>query len=291
MAHMTKILFPVAYSPQCRQAARYAAALACRFHSELVLLHVVSQPYPVYSPPEGYTALPPEDPERTLQEHREILESFLAGEWEDLRLRRVVMEGSPAEAIVEYAHREHCDLIVMPTHGHGPFRRFLLGSVTAKVLHDAACPVWTGPHLQDAPVADSPSFRKVLCGLDLRPESREILAWAADFAREFGAELRIAHVLPVSTTRLGGFYFDPEWCATVSAAARDRIAYLQDELHTNAQVSIEVGDVPAGLRDVAETSGANLLVIGRGHPHGMLGRLRKHAYQIIRESPCPVTAV
>jgi hypothetical protein len=35
------------------------------------------------------------------------------------------------------------DLIVTPTHGYGLFRRFLFGSATLKVLHDAACPVWT----------------------------------------------------------------------------------------------------------------------------------------------------
>jgi len=40
---------------------------------------------------------------------------------------------------------------MMPTHGLGGFRRFLLGSVTAKVLHDADCPVWTGVHLERAP--------------------------------------------------------------------------------------------------------------------------------------------
>ena len=33
---------------------------------------------------------------------------------------------------------------MMPTHGCGPLRRFLLGSVTAKVLHDVSTAVWTG---------------------------------------------------------------------------------------------------------------------------------------------------
>jgi len=38
---LSKILLPVAFSERCRGAARYAAAPACHFHSELTLLHVV----------------------------------------------------------------------------------------------------------------------------------------------------------------------------------------------------------------------------------------------------------
>jgi hypothetical protein len=40
------------------------------------------------------------------------------------------------------------DLIMMPTYGMGSFRRHLIGSVTAKVLHDVACPVWTAAHVE-----------------------------------------------------------------------------------------------------------------------------------------------
>ena len=51
--------------------------------------------------------------------------------------------------IVELAHESPDQtVILMPTHGYGPFRRFILGSNTAKVLHDADCPVWTGVHLE-----------------------------------------------------------------------------------------------------------------------------------------------
>jgi len=54
---------------------------------------------------------------------------------------------------------------------------------------------------------------------------------------------------------------------------------------------VESGDVPHTVRLVAEAEGADLLWIGRGHAHGLLGRLRTNAYAILRESPCPVVAV
>jgi nucleotide-binding universal stress UspA family protein len=46
-----------------------------------------------------------------------------------------VHAGDPAQNLVQLAHAEAVDLIVMPTHGHGPIRRSILGSVAAKVLH------------------------------------------------------------------------------------------------------------------------------------------------------------
>jgi len=96
----------------------------------------------------------------------------------------------------------------MATHGYGPFRRFLLGSVTAKVLHDAACPVWTGPHLEQAPSYRNIGFHRIVCAIDLAQRSRAVLEWAGRFAREFDAELDIVHVLPHTLVQLGGIYFD-----------------------------------------------------------------------------------
>ena len=50
----------------------------------------------------------------------------------------------------------------MSTLGEGAFYRFLLGSVTAKVLHESHCPVWTGAHLEEAQAREF-SIRHVLC--------------------------------------------------------------------------------------------------------------------------------
>jgi len=60
----------------------------------------------------------------------------------------VLKEGDPAQQIVEYARTTDVDLIMMPTHGYGRFRAALLGSVTAKVIHDSLCALWTSAHIQ-----------------------------------------------------------------------------------------------------------------------------------------------
>jgi nucleotide-binding universal stress UspA family protein len=292
MAWLSRILAPVAFSPRCRGATQYAEALACHFHSELILLHVVAPPVALCAAPEAmaYSTAAELTAERVEQRKIE-LGTYSGGQCTDIPLTQEVVEGDPAREIVDYARDREVDLIVMATHGYGPFRRFLLGSVTAKVLHDAGCPVWTGPHLEDAPSYETIGFRSIVCAIDLAKGSGAVLEWAGRFAREYGAELAIVHVLPESLVQWGGVYFDPEWRSQAAATARGQIVRLQEELQTAGEVLIEIGDAPVEVSDVASRRKADLLVIGRGRESGLLGRLRANAYAILRESPCPVVTI
>ncbi len=61
----------------------------------------------------------------------------------DIQCRPLVIGGDPASVIVDTAIAEQVDLIVMSTHGHSGITRWMLGSVTEKVLQVATCPVLT----------------------------------------------------------------------------------------------------------------------------------------------------
>jgi nucleotide-binding universal stress UspA family protein len=286
---LSKILAPVDFSARCRGAVEYAEALACHFHSELTLVHVVS-PVQTYGYPEAM-AVVPETFEEVVDESRAALERFAAESAKGVRVNPVLLEGDPSQAIVEYASKIGCDLIVMPTHGYGPFRRLLLGSVTAKVLHDAPCPVWTGPHLEQAPAYSSITFGTVLCAVGLGPDSSTVLEWGAALAREYGSKLLVVHAIPPSTVSLGGIYFDTQWHEQVRNEAEDLIRVLLSETGSKGDIVVKTGETPHAVRMVAEECGANLLVIGRGQLAGAMGRLRTNAYAILRESPCPVAAI
>ena len=292
MAWLSRILAPVAFSPRCCGATQYAEALACHFHSKLILLHVVAPPVALYAAPEAmaYSTATELTAER-LEQRKIELGTYPGGQCTDIPLTQEVVEGDPAREIVDYARDHDVGLIVMATHGYGPFRRFLLGSVTAKVLHDAGCPVWTGPHLEAAPSYQTIGFRSIVCAIDLAKGSGAVLEWAGRFAREYGAELAIVHVLPESLVQWGGVYFDPKWRSQAVAAARDQIVRLQEELNVAGEVLIEIGDAPVAVSDLASRLRADLLVIGRGRESGLLGRLRANAYAILRESPCPVVTI
>jgi len=66
---------------------------------------------------------------------------------------------------------------------------------------------------------------------------------------------------------------------------------LQDSRAPGAEIRIEGGSVSSVVCSAAEDNKADLLVIGRALDQGMLGRLRTHAYTLIRESPCPVISI
>lgn len=292
MPKLNRLLVPVEFSPRCQGAVQYAEALATHFHCEIVLLHVVIPPLANFSSFEAMAYSSAGDLALEIAAQRTVeLDKFPCHVPADCSVRRVVMEGDPTQTIVDFAAREKCNLIVMPTRGYGPFRRFLLGSVTAKVLHDAICPVWTGPHMEAAPDFSSMHFHNVACAVDLGLHSREVLSWAGSFAAEFGAHLSLIHAIPASATRLGGFYFDPDWRTQLTRTAMERMSFLREEMGLEASVAIEAGEAPVVVGSAVETLKADLLVIGRGSTPRAHGHLPTNAYAIVRESKCPVVTV
>src|SRR5882757_9608828 len=134
MLPISKILVPVDFSERCLATLPYAAAIASGYNAELTLLHVVN---PVYSIPAagpfGPVVVPV--PSSVFTDAVKHLDIFGADLLRGVRVRRLVYEGDPVDQIVAFAHSEGINLIVMPTHGFGLLRQFLLGSVTAKILH------------------------------------------------------------------------------------------------------------------------------------------------------------
>ena len=60
---------------------------------------------------------------------------------EGVKISSVIKEGSPAKTILEVAEEEDIDLIVIGSSGKSGFDRFILGSVSDKVVNAAKCPV------------------------------------------------------------------------------------------------------------------------------------------------------
>src|SRR5579864_2881409 len=141
MQAFQKILFPVDMSDSCTAAVPYVESLARKFQAEVTLLHVLEMPPGYVTDWYGYMALVDTGAIRDARMNE--FNGYLKDKFPDLKTRRAMLEGDPAQTIGAFAQENGFDLIMMPTHGYGLFRSMLLGSVTAKVLHDAACPVWT----------------------------------------------------------------------------------------------------------------------------------------------------
>lgn len=290
MFSLKKVLLPVDFSHRCRGAARILEALHNKFQPEVTLLHVLPPPHYEYSMADLGGGIVQEYTEARTEQVRKDLEYFLDDELKHYKINRVLLEGDPARKVVQYAHDNAMDLIVMPTHGYGGFRRFMLGSVTAKVLHDADCPVMTGVHMEDAPDPEEFRLNTVGVAIDLGPMSEKLLRWADGLAKAAGANLVIYHITP-SVEGMSGEVFEPNWRVRFAEEAGKRIADLQKAAGTNAAVQFDAGDVAFKIGQLAQAGKADVLVVGRGHTAGVFGRIRAHAYSIIRTSPIPVISV
>jgi nucleotide-binding universal stress UspA family protein len=245
--------------------------LAQAFDSPLLLLHVLTPLELEFGATDIAGQMIGEIYRNRAGQVKHQLDAFLADEFGGIPVQRITAEGDAARVIVQTAH-DQAGLIVMPTHGYGPFRRFILGSTTAKVLHDADCPVWTGVHLETPPAADA--IRHIVCAVDLGPQSSKTLCWAAAVALQFGARLTLMHVAVGSADE-----------------ARAELERLLGFVNADAELLIETGDPPGTICSAAGRLGADVLAIGRGSAAGVFGRLRANAYSIIRQSPCPVVSV
>lgn len=294
MLSLKTILVPVDFSERSTHAAEHAVLLSKRFHSRVVLAHVIPPAPFEYAAFDGgaYTGGPlhaEQEIQATVEKRIHALAQKVRGPQPP---ETKVLIGDPAKEIERLVQELQADLLVMPTHGYGPFRRFILGSMTTKVLHDVSCPVFTGAHIPEVTPFNPEPYKRIACAVDLGPHSEAVLRWAWDFARAYEEDLTVIHAAPL--LEVGGAYgdmFPADTRKALMEAARTELDRLIEKVGCRAQVRVECADPASFVRDVADKAYVDVLIIGRSPDLGLLGRLRTHAYAIIREAPCPVISV
>ncbi len=188
-----RILIPLDGSPRAEQILPIVAPLWNREASRLFLVHSVSD----FRPVEGRYAPPP-----PLVQKRDDAEAYLQGVARrytnaGANVHTRVLEGPPADAILEAATREEATLIAMTTHGRTGLLRWLTGSVADKVLRASEVPVLLVRACLPAPEPASPRespFRRILIASDGSPGSLAIVDPALRWASLFGSEIDALHV-------------------------------------------------------------------------------------------------
>jgi nucleotide-binding universal stress UspA family protein len=291
MPRFHHILFPVDYSPRCVATVPFVRDMLRTSGAHLSTLYSV--PIPFYPPDVAWPGLI-QIQEEDLEAAKHRLENFNREQFANVADGTIIQaycdSGDPASAIIGFADRNEVDLIMMPTHGYGPFRSLLLGSVTAKVLHDAKCPVWTSAHIEDPGIESHVPIRSIVCGLDTKQEDLPVLHLAKCLAKEESAKLRVVHAYPQITGRPGK-YFDQELEEDIAQGAWHELSKMEREAGVDADIIVEGGSVSEVVRDVVNRFEADLVVIGRGSLHQAFGRLRTNVYAIVRDSPRPVLSL
>ncbi len=142
------IVAAIDFSETSDEALQVAAELAVMHDSELHLLHVIpdarQQAWSVEAPGLDFSLLQQE----SLADAAKVLAERTTATVDALpRVVRRVVSGLPAaREIAQYAAQHQADLVVVGTHGYGPVRRLVLGSVADRVVRMSPCPVLTVPH-------------------------------------------------------------------------------------------------------------------------------------------------
>jgi nucleotide-binding universal stress UspA family protein len=281
-----KIVFPVDYSEPCRAIVPYVEEMSRRFSADLTLVHAYG--------PEALARSPrpiadPELPEEARVLEQERLRRFTEENFPEYHTDSFAESGEPGCVLDTIVQRDGADVVMLATHGRGPVRRLLLGSVTAKALHDLGSAVWTGtgsifsghnPHLP---------YKSILCALDETPEAEAALRTAAAFARCYDARLWLVHVVetPPTNYRTDFSRYEKE----LMEAADLRLRELKGKLGVEAPHASIGGPVAESVRDEAVRRGADMIVTGRGRSQGSFSAMLSRLYPIVRHAPCPVLSV
>jgi len=145
------ILCPIDFSKGSDRAVEQAAVLANAIGAQVELLHVyqlpaLGLPDGMVTMTPGLVTVPPEFVAKRTAEAQDVLEMHrdqLTGH--GVRATTQLIEGNPIEQIVERAKQLGACMLVLGTHGHSGFKRFVLGSTAERVLRLADAPVLTVP--------------------------------------------------------------------------------------------------------------------------------------------------
>lgn len=257
-----RIVLPVDFPGASPGLLHQAATLARHFHSEVVMLRVMTARNEIGAH---------DDPS-------------LGPEFSGLTVQSTLVEGDPVRALLQLAQAKTVDLIMMSSHGVA-FSQFLLHPGITQV-HD--CPIWISPRVEQVPMREF-VIRNILCAVDFDSHSHTALLWAAQMAAGFGARLTLAHVSPsLKCWGPGGSYADPEREKAVDGDASRHLEKARRDMGIDAGIFIGSGDMSKVLSQAVKQTNADVLV---NACYPFCGNLGLHGFSIISALPIPVLSV
>jgi len=276
-----QILAGIDFSDWTPGVLKMAAALARGYNAQLTVIYVES-----FLPPPYFThgdlphiqeslILQRKSAERVL---RETVQQVLGDAVQDnVRL----VDGLPADGILQTAEHLPADIIVMGTHGRSGMDRLLMGSVAEKVLRRARVPVCTvrGPD-EKAEAAVRLPVRKILCPVNFTGLAQTALVQAVDLAQRLNASLIVM--------------------ASLEAGDQGDLASLEGRLcdwvpqQVSCQFSplVRSGNAAEQILKMARAENIDLIVLGAQHkPFLEATILGTTTIRVMRHARCPVLTV
>jgi nucleotide-binding universal stress UspA family protein len=270
MTQIRRILCPIDFSDTSRRALDYALAFARWHRAGVTVLHmhpIAAPAYPApYVGPEALQPIVLTELERA--QLVAALDEYVAADRaaSGVAIDTILDESIDVPgAILSYAASTRADMLALGTHGRSGFQRLMLGSVAARVLRRARCPVLiVPPRAPDAVPREPVSIQQILCPIDFSQGSSAALEYATTLAQETRARLVLLYAVELPIDVL-----EPPNPALINYRA---VCFAE----ARAQMTKAVG--AAAARGV---STADLVVEGRAHRQILQAAAERHADLIV----------
>jgi len=286
-----KILVPVDFSEFSDKAAEYAMNIARKYNASVTLLHVIILFQEDY------------DEEEQLKLHEKILKKKESerkkklekhskkAEDKGIQVNSVLLRGfSIANSIMEYISENDIDLVVLGTHGHTGFKKWLLGSVTEEVVRESPIPVLT-VHKDFSKT----EIEKILIPIDFSDYSKITVDHGKKLAREFKATLEFLHVVEMeSHPEFYSISFEPIIKANPGLIDHvvDNMVKLTGIDKNQAVYKVTEGKVYKEIRKYAENNQIDMIIMGtRGISDLEDFLVGSNSERVLRIAACPVLTV
>jgi len=287
MVQLQNILCPVDFFKTSTRALDYAIKLASNYDARLHILHVV----PPLIPTSYEYPIETKDLLRGLEDQAAKQMKVLARTALEAGVKAdaMIRTGEIADELQWAAGAWSADLVVMGTHGRRGFQRWILGSVTERLLRHLHVPILIISEPSVTKMAP-PSIKRVLVTTDFSEGTADALKYAFSLAQESQASVTLLHVLHDLAVDIPDHY---RILLLEGVGERLRKLIPAEVLNwCEARAKVESGIPFQRILETAQTESADLVVMNI-HGKGMLDRalIGSTAERVIRSAPCPVLAV
>jgi len=274
------ILVPLDGSTLAECVLPHVIALAPVTNARVTLLHVMQQ-----APNgRGNSAVDPIEWHLQKQKSEKYLEEIGSrlNKSGILGVERIILEGNPANSVVDYARNNNVDLIVLSTHGQSGLSGWNVSSVVQKILlRSYKSILLVRAYLPASGGVTKVRYKRLFVGLDCSPRSEFVLPFAIGLAQYHKSQLILESVIerpqvinrmPLANedAELVNKFVEKNYQAASRYLKQLLTQFSMQELKFKAHVSI--GDNPiAVLHDMAEESNADLVLLAA---HGYSGERR-----------------
>lgn len=224
----SKVLIPLDGSKTAEKVLPYSRYLAGRFKIPVELLSVID----IIGTAMSLSAENARPFNAVIEERISNSEKYLRGiaaTFPGIEVKCTVEKGLPAETIMEKSKADKNTLINMATHGLSGIKRWLLGSVAAKVIQAAETPLLLVRASGEGVVKDQISFESIILPLDGSELAEQVLPHVVDLARVMNVEVVLVRAFEPPPTAYYGVDDFPPSAATFIPTHEELVAEFSRE--------------------------------------------------------------